>query len=184
MNDTRDKLQEMIYFLEQMKTTVTDPSTFRFTLSAFLSAARSVTLMMQKEYNAVTGFGEWYTKQQLRMNNDNDMKLFNEKRVMAIHKKSVQPHSVVDVTMNAEIPFTESIVAISTQPDGTIGTRQKITASPAPPTKESAKAEWKWYFEERNDKDVITLSKEHTSKLNSIVEECEALFKTESRTYR
>ncbi|MCD6209368.1 MAG: hypothetical protein J7J01_00480 [Methanophagales archaeon] len=48
--DTREKLLEARYFLEQMKERQSDQDAFKYNLSAFLAAARSVTLIMQKEF--------------------------------------------------------------------------------------------------------------------------------------
>jgi hypothetical protein len=50
VSDTRFKLQEAEYFLEQMKRNVDNFAHFAFNLSAFVSAARSITLVMQYQY--------------------------------------------------------------------------------------------------------------------------------------
>jgi len=55
-NDTLNKLEECDYFLIQMKQTVNDWQLFKFHLSAFLPAARSITLVMQKEYAPASSF--------------------------------------------------------------------------------------------------------------------------------
>ena len=49
MNNTEDKLSEAKYFLERMKEHVMDREAFRYNLSAFLTAFRSVTFIMRKE---------------------------------------------------------------------------------------------------------------------------------------
>jgi len=69
MSDTRQKLEEAKYF-------------FKYNLSAFLSAARSVTLIMQKEFGKVSDFKDWYTEKQSMMRSDETMRLLNNKRVM------------------------------------------------------------------------------------------------------
>lgn len=56
MSDTREKLQESEYFLGLMTLTQAERDTFKYNLSAFLSASRSVTLIMQKEYDRISGF--------------------------------------------------------------------------------------------------------------------------------
>jgi hypothetical protein len=68
VSGTQDKLLEAKYFLQQMKQNRDKRNEFRWNLSAFLTAARSITLMMQAEYsNKVEGFDEWYNRKQKEM---------------------------------------------------------------------------------------------------------------------
>jgi len=46
MSDSREKLLEAEFFLERMKETQSDRAAFKYNLSAFLAAARSVTWFM------------------------------------------------------------------------------------------------------------------------------------------
>ncbi|MBC7108976.1 MAG: hypothetical protein H5T41_09395 [Methanomassiliicoccales archaeon] len=64
MSNTRFKLNEAKYFLEQMKEHADSTEEFAYNLSAFLSAARSVTWIMQNEFKNVPGFEEWYSEKQ------------------------------------------------------------------------------------------------------------------------
>jgi len=184
--DTRDKLNEASYFLEQMKNKQSDRDAFRYNLSAFLSAARSVTLVMQKEFDKALGFEEWYEKKQEVMKQNGDMKFFNEKRKMTIHTEPVRPRAKVDVTI---YPPTANITVsalpptiIITKADGTIERRAEPTVSPVTPVSNEIKAEgkavteWRWYFEELPDTDVVTACEEHIKKLEALVAECESLF--------
>ena len=61
MGHTRQKLDEAHYFFEKMKESVEENNVFGYNLSAFLTAARSVTLFMQKEYSDKIGFDNWYS---------------------------------------------------------------------------------------------------------------------------
>lgn len=63
MQLTRDKYQESSFFLEQMRESLDDDS-FRYYLSAFVSSARSITFILQKEYkHSQYGgtFRRWYS---------------------------------------------------------------------------------------------------------------------------
>jgi hypothetical protein len=53
-----------------MKQTENDWMLFKFHFSAFLSAMRSITLIMQKEYAQALGFEKWYRLQQEEMGKD------------------------------------------------------------------------------------------------------------------
>lgn len=61
---TRHKLEEATYFLGQMKRSLEDDKIFSFNLSAFITAARSVTLLMKGEFSHATGFSTWIESKQ------------------------------------------------------------------------------------------------------------------------
>jgi hypothetical protein len=54
-----------------VKQTAKDWILFKFHLNALLSAAQSITLVMQKEYAHATGFESWYEHQQEEMRKGN-----------------------------------------------------------------------------------------------------------------
>jgi hypothetical protein len=60
MNNKLNKLEESGYFLTRMEQTINDWKLSKFNLSAFPSAARIITLVMQKEYDKAAGFKIWY----------------------------------------------------------------------------------------------------------------------------
>ena len=187
MTDTRDKLLETKYFLERMIEKQTDQDAFKYNLSAFLSAARSVTLIMQKEFAKVSSFKKWYTEKQTEMKSDKTMKLLNEKRSMTIHVQPVSPLAHVDITIvvpTLSITMTTyPPTVIVTRADGTI---ERMESEPPPstlpskteviPAKGETTEEWQWYFEDLLDKDVVTVCKEHIVKLEAFVKECESRF--------
>lgn len=70
MSQTQDKFEEAEYFLNEMSKSVRDWIRFKYNLSAFLCAFRSVTFVMQKEYKDVNGFEDWYASQQDRLRSD------------------------------------------------------------------------------------------------------------------
>jgi hypothetical protein len=75
-NPAGDKLLEAQYFLKQMKLVYQDDDEFRYNLSAFLSAIRSVTWHMQKQYERVQKFKRWYEAKRSEMKSDTELKLF------------------------------------------------------------------------------------------------------------
>ena len=60
MTDTRIKLQEAKYFFKRMVEEVSNREPFKYNLSAFLSAAQSVTFVMQTEFSSISSFKGWY----------------------------------------------------------------------------------------------------------------------------
>ena len=176
MSDTREKLQESEYFLKLMTLTQAERDTFKYNLSAFLAASRSVTLIMQKEYDKISGFKQWWSEKQEKMRSDDAMKLLNEKRVMTIHTQPVRPRAQVNVTIKEHITVSDSVSIVITHTDGTVDRRESELTPPSVPAKTEGNTEWRWYFDELPKKDVLTLCKEHIAKLDALVKECESRF--------
>jgi len=177
MTDTREKLLEAKYFLERMVENQDKRDVFKYNLSAFLSAARSVTWIMQREFGKVPGFIEWYRIQQDKMRSDEKMRILGDKRHATTHEEPVRPHAQVGVTVTERLIMTDSVSVVVTHADGTIE-RSDSTSPPPPPASATTQpnAEWRWSFDEIPDMDVITVCREHMSKLESIVADCERLF--------
>jgi len=174
--DTREKLSEARYFLGYMKKNQSDRDAFKYNLNVFLAASRSVTFIMQTEFCKVPGFKEWYAKKQSEMQRDETMRLLNDKRVMTIHQQPVRPYAHVNMGIMEHITISESVLIINTGADGTIERRESKPTSPPAPAKSEVTIEWRWYFDELPEKDVVVLCKEHMVKLETLVAECESLF--------
>lgn len=176
MTITRDKLYEAEYFLNRMIEKQSDRAAFKFNLSAFLAAFRSITLIMQKEYKHYQDFDDWYKPYKEDFVADNRMKLLNEKRVQTIHLKPLEPKAHVDVEIIDTITISDSVSIILKQANGTIERYESKPQPPKSPKEEKTTVKWRWYFEEMPDTDVITICQECISKLQAIVTECEQKF--------
>ena len=149
---------------------------FKYNLSAFLSAARSVTFVMQAEFNSATGFTEWYDEKQIQMKDDNLMEFMKEKRNITLKQKTIDPRGHITVHITETVVITEHVEAILTHKNGTV---ERIEhPQPAPPRLPKSKTEtnYQWFFGDIPDKDIITLSQEYIEKLESLVHECEDSF--------
>jgi len=80
MTNTKDKLNEAKHFLEEMKRVSSNLDKFRYELTAFLAASRSLTQIMQKEFSGKNGFIEWYSRQQNEMENNPTLKYLLRQR--------------------------------------------------------------------------------------------------------
>jgi len=89
-NQTWNKVQEANYFLEKMQQLYEDDNEFDYNLSAFLSAFRSITYYLQKQYSNYNDFKEWYMEQQEKMYADPELHFLNKARVENVHKEYVQ----------------------------------------------------------------------------------------------
>jgi hypothetical protein len=97
MTDTRRKLDEALYFLEELKINIEDDRIFSFNLSAFVTAARSVTLLMKKEFCHTAEFEDWYVNKQRLIESDNDFKFFNQLRVATVHTSTLRPNKKISM---------------------------------------------------------------------------------------
>jgi hypothetical protein len=176
MTDTREKLLEARYFLKLMKEKQSDRDAFKYNLSAFLAAARSVTLIMQREFDKVSGFKEWYAEKQAKMQSDETMRLLNDKRVMTIHQRPVRPNAHINVSASEHITLSDSISIVVTRADGTVERMESEPTPPPEPAKTEGTTEWRWYFDELPEKDVVTVCEEHIAKLETLVKKCESRF--------
>ena len=81
-----DKLREAEFFLDKLRGSDRDSSNARHYFSAFVSAARSVTLTMQATMEGIPGFDKWYQSVQTKLKADGLARFFKEVRNDLIHK--------------------------------------------------------------------------------------------------
>ena len=75
-----------------MRETASDHEAFAYNLSAFLSTARSVTFLLQKEFAHRPGCKKWWVGEWERIRGDQRMALFNDERMEALH---IRPAALV-----------------------------------------------------------------------------------------
>jgi len=132
---------------------------------------------MQSEFDKVSGFKDWYAEKQAEMQSDEAMRFFNKKRVATIHQKTIKPLAHVKVNIAVNLTITPSISIVIIRNDGTVEKRElEPTSQPAAAIDNNVETEWRWYFNDLPDKDVVTLCKEYFAKLENLVTECESNF--------
>jgi hypothetical protein len=186
MGATREKLQEAMYFLQRMENEQADRDAFKYNLSAFLSAARSVTFYTQKEFARVPDFELWYATEQEAMRRDPIMPFFLEARNRTLHQEYVPTRARIRVDVEDSVGVSDS-VGVVRRADGTLERwdaekQQPEQAAEPPPSKTSV--EWKWYFQDppsdAKEKDVMALCAGYVSVLGALVDRCEAKFAVRS----
>lgn len=131
MTDTRDKLLESKYFLERMEETKVDRDAYIYNLSAFLAAARSVTAVMQREFDKVPGFRHWYEERQAKLQGDDTMRLLKDKRDITIHREPIRPDARITVSVTEVMILSDSMSVVITPTDGA-AERQESHSTPVP----------------------------------------------------
>lgn len=180
MKDTRMKFNEAVYFLDEMKRFSDDYTLCSFNASAFLSAARSVTLVMQVEYSHDEKFKKWYAKKQEEMTKDADFKYFNDQRVKTIHKEPVKP--LLAISMG---PITLSGNSVVDIPIGTVGengiilSQDWITVDGVPhPEIDRPPMSQYFVFEDKEDESAIDICSRYLEKLRGMLNEWEQILHT------
>lgn len=165
-NPARRKNREAEYFLSVMKQTFEDDNAFSCNLSAFLSAARSMTFYMQKQYSHRNGFAEWYCRKQIEMSADRELVFLKKARVEDIHTETVRTGATREATGDAR-----ACIAV----EGTLENEQVGETKPKPPTQSSPKT-LRRFFPELENGDVVEFCERQLAKLSKLVEECESRF--------
>ena len=168
-----DKVREAEFFLGQMKKTVNSPDEFRWNLSAFLSAARSVTWFLQSEFARTQGFKTWYGEKQEEMRKDPAMRFFVSKRNFSIKQASLTPRQAITVKASGTIRPSGAL-EIKVIRDGKVVERRELPASEQPaPVEVPAHVTYSHLFPDfpGGERNVIDACQEYLSKLKSVVRE-------------
>jgi hypothetical protein len=200
VSDTRFKLQEAEYFLEQMKNNVDNYTHFAFNLSAFVSAARSVTLVMQYQYkirvNTEESSSIWYRENVEEVfKRHEDAKFFNELRIKVIHLEGnprQEVRTIVRVTVIGKYDIIGSTPENEEEERKLSQHNSKQESSPLPqqplppitdkPEDQDLMEKYVWYIEDimdkskKNRKYVIPTCKKYFQTLSNIVDNCERYF--------
>ena len=86
-----EKLLEAEYFIDRLHllSSANHIMGFIYELNAFLSAARSVTFLLQKEMNSVPGFDNWWNDRVAEMSSDLAMRFFKNSRKFSQKEGSI-----------------------------------------------------------------------------------------------
>lgn len=111
---TPDKYREAGFFLDKTLST-DDKDEMRYYLSAFLSAARSTTWVLEREYDEEPEFEEWYSEKQKWMKNDPLFRILKEYRNHVVKTTTVTPSDgVIDVHVD-ETPEKHISITITSE---------------------------------------------------------------------
>src|SRR5271157_5071568 len=88
-----DKLDESRFFLSKMISSGDNVIEFRYYFSAYVSACRSVTFVLQAVMKGVPGFAEWYSEKQNQLNQNLLARFFVERRNETLKEGENQIHS-------------------------------------------------------------------------------------------
>lgn len=99
----RDAANQMKLALVNLR----DEAIFRSCINAFISAARSVTMVMEKECEALE-MADWYKYQTTKLGESDLFRFFNDQRVYSIHKGVVQPIKISHEVTSSEFRYEKN----------------------------------------------------------------------------
>lgn len=183
MSATMQRLIELMHIYNQMiKTPFEKPNLFLANLNSFIALARSITLVMQKEFHDVSGFDEWYATKQNEMKNDDGMKFFLDLRNESLHEKSVgkilYKLTLLD-TYTLKSGETCTWPALKSTNEGTLALDDKnkflkINGIPRPDIRFEYTVDY--FFVDRPNISARTLCLTHFQKIDTLTTECNKKF--------
>jgi hypothetical protein len=164
-----EKISEARYFHSRMLSSVRDRDGFRFNLSAFLSAARSVLQYALKEAQGKKHGQAWYDSQ---LNAHPIAGFFRDKRDVNIPAEPVSLQGNVSVQIHDSLHLSASLSFEQSDPQGNVVHEGRSEPEPNPPTASelSSTVETRYVFDDWNgSEDVPTLCARYLDELESIV---------------
>ncbi len=92
---TVDRIKEATHFLQEMLIHYHEPELFRFSLNAFIQAARNITFVMQAEQNRIPLFANWYSEKQKDMRETRPLRAFVDARNTIVKRQSLEQKSFI-----------------------------------------------------------------------------------------
>ena len=182
LRETRDKLGQAYYALQRMGDTENAKDKFRYNLSDFLTAARSVLDFMSKEcksnmrgkHRSVAGFDQWRGVKVEKLKSSRAGKILFEQRDITVHQRTVPLAVNVKLGITLTLPNPVVSVVVHDKEGREIsrsGTGSLIRQQDPPPI-----LEYKYYFEGVENLDVLTICRDYIQELKRLISECETKF--------
>src|ERR1044071_3155514 len=118
--DKQDKIAEARYFLEQLPALQNHRDAFRYTFSAFLSAARSPFQYVYSEIKDNPVAKKWYEEQ---VSSHAVVQFFRDKRNISIHTKPISLSAVINISVSESMNISDELPLAMIRADGTIERR-------------------------------------------------------------
>lgn len=171
----RQKFEEAAYFYNGMLARRNNVVVFPYYLSAFLSALRSVTYYLQKQYAGNAAFAAWYAQKQQEMQGDPILKMLKDTRDGVVHREPVDLffwrgfefperfHGCIE-TNHFEVLQNET-------PDGEATTKIKVGIDGI---EEDVPTRISWHLSEHDKEDVASHCYHGLERIDSILKELAA----------
>jgi hypothetical protein len=163
-----EKIKEAEYFYSQMLKEISDRDRFKFNLSAFLSAGRSVLQYAREEAQSKPGGLGWYDAQ---VTANKITGFFKDKRDVNIHAEPVAVQANVSVGLTATLHVSESLSMVIRDPQGNVKGEYYSEPAQTPPLMDQPSTiDVRYVFDDWNgSEDIPTLCKQYLKELEVVV---------------
>lgn len=165
------KLGEAEHFLALMAQDRNDPAPFKYWLSAFLSAARSVLQYAREEARSRARGQAWYD----RAVSTRDLVVFmKDQRDANIHVEPVALNNDVTIALSGIVAMAAALTAVLHRADGAVTATQAAESAPAPlaMTQPPVSAKYTFRFPRwPYPHDVLTLCTDYLDQLCQVVDD-------------
>ena len=163
-----DKIKEAEYFYNQILKAEEDGDVFKYNLSAFLAAARSVLQFALKEAKTKKGGERWYNS---AISKNIVISFFKDKRDINIHIEPVRIRKDVSILIRETLKISESIRIIKKDTNGNIiGESRSKPESPKIKEEIAPETTYKFKFDDwPGTEDIFTLCQKYLVELKNIV---------------
>lgn len=176
----RDKFSEAIYFFNRMLESRTNVHLFPFQFSAFLSALRTVTFYLQKQFSSTAGFREWYEAKRKEMKDDSLLHMLKEMRDEALHERPIELQFWHGPTIPDEgIKTTHLEIIMDTDEQGEIRTVMKV-GEDGEEMKVAPLVRWVVDLGEEKEIDILEACESGLRKIEAILREWDQRHGTDS----
>jgi len=184
----KEKLEEALYFLLQMRRCYVDRNEFIFNMNAFLSSARNVTFYLKKEFAHNPYLKAWYSQKIAEIGRDKFMKFFVDLRDVSVKEKT--PEHKASLKWAYAIPVNEKLNAFGYSESKVSGDNKDVSSLLIFPTYDKNGMHGKpklisptyslvtlWEFgkapEGYESKDILGLCALYYGRLKELIEEAE-----------
>lgn len=171
--DEQSKIAEAEHFYSEMVATVEERGWFEYSLSAFLTAARSVLQYAQKEATEKVGGQQWYDD---RIGESTVLLFFKDERDLNIHDRPAKPSAHVEAKLQDGALLDDSAGAAGYDPHGNLLFKDEPAAIPKPRPKpadrwtDRSSVDTTYYFKDwSGDEDVLELARKCLDELKDFV---------------
>jgi hypothetical protein len=180
LDDTKHKLNEASFFLLKAKSSLTNPVELSYYLSAFVSAVRSATWSMQKEFESNSRYKNWYKRKREQMKDNNIFTIFKDLRNITVKEGKLKFNRRINVSFNENISVSGS-VGFKVIRQGKV-----IRESPPPEVPSKMKTEKKdkgfsveVFLDNAPDEEGYGLCEQYLDRLVTLVNEAERMISDE-----
>jgi len=145
------------------------PPVFAYYLSAFLSAARSVTWVMRHEYVRILGWKDWFRNQNVTEQQRVLLKVFNDLRVRSNKLEPLPLGHSIRFLGEHDAPERDPRLPRLQVTIRTADEREEVIHS-------GEVAAFSWTLDDFDGEDLLPSCKQYVELLASLVEDCEQRF--------